>query len=125
MALEITPVRGRSDLREFIDLPYRLHRGTRWIPPLKLERYAYLNRTLNPFFKHGEAEYFLARRNGRVVGRITAQIDRNYNKFHDARWGLFGFMEGQEPQPGIADLPEADVQLVKDTLAAMLAGGGG
>lgn len=36
--------------------------------------------------------------------------------------GLYGFMEGQTPQPGIADLPEADVQLIKDTLAAMLAG---
>ena len=36
--------------------------------------------------------------------------------------GLFGFMEGETPQPGIADLPEADVQLVKDTLAKMLAG---
>ncbi|MEA2026750.1 MAG: BMP family ABC transporter substrate-binding protein, partial [Chloroflexota bacterium] len=36
--------------------------------------------------------------------------------------GLFGFMEGETPQPGIADLPEADVQLMKDTLAAMLAG---
>jgi basic membrane protein A len=36
--------------------------------------------------------------------------------------GLFGFMEGQTPQPGIKDLPAADVQLVKDTLAKMLAG---
>jgi basic membrane protein A len=36
--------------------------------------------------------------------------------------GLFGFMEGETPQPGIADLPAEDVQLVKDTLAAMLAG---
>jgi len=36
--------------------------------------------------------------------------------------GLYGFMEGQEPQPGVADLPEEDVQLVKDTLATMLAG---
>ena len=36
--------------------------------------------------------------------------------------GLWGFMEGQEPMPGIADLPEEDVQLVRDTLAAMLAG---
>ncbi len=36
--------------------------------------------------------------------------------------GLYGFMEGEEPQPGIADLPEEDVQLVRDTLAAMLAG---
>jgi basic membrane protein A len=36
--------------------------------------------------------------------------------------GLFGFMEGQTPQPGAADLPAADLQLVKDTLAQMLAG---
>jgi basic membrane protein A and related proteins len=36
--------------------------------------------------------------------------------------GLYGFMEGQTPQPGIADLPAEDVQLVKDTLAQMLAG---
>ena len=36
--------------------------------------------------------------------------------------GLYGFMEGETPQPGVADLPEADVQLVKDTLAKMLAG---
>jgi hypothetical protein len=36
--------------------------------------------------------------------------------------GLFGFMEGETPQPGIADLPAEDVQLVKDTLAKMLAG---
>jgi len=36
--------------------------------------------------------------------------------------GLFGFMEGETPQPGIADLPPEDVQLVKDTLAQMLAG---
>ena len=36
--------------------------------------------------------------------------------------GLFGFMEGETPQPGIADLPEEDVQLMQDTLAAMLAG---
>ena len=36
--------------------------------------------------------------------------------------GLFGFMDGETPQPGIADLPAADVQLVKETLAKMLAG---
>jgi len=39
MALEITPVRGGADVRQFVDLPYRLHAGTPWIPPLKLERY--------------------------------------------------------------------------------------
>ena len=97
-AVEVTPVRGRADLKEFIDLPYRLHAGTPWIPPLKLERHAYLSRALNPFFKHGDAEFFLARRDGRVVGRISAQYDRNFNSFHGNRWGFFGFLEFEDDQ---------------------------
>ena len=45
-----------------------------------------------------EAEYFLARRDGRVVGRITAQVDDGYNRYHDARWGMFGFLEFEDDQ---------------------------
>jgi GNAT superfamily N-acetyltransferase len=96
MPLEITPLRGRADLREFVNLPYRLHAGTPWIPPLKLERYAFLTRPLNPFFKHGDAQFFLARRDGRVVGRISAQYDTNFNSFHDNRWGFFGMLEFED-----------------------------
>jgi GNAT superfamily N-acetyltransferase len=91
-------VSGTADLRAFVNLPYRLHQGTNWIPPLKLERYAYLHRRLNPFFRHGEAEYFLARRDGRVVGRITAHIDLELSAYHDNRWGLFGFIEFEDDQ---------------------------
>ncbi len=105
--LEVTPVRGRSDLREFVNLPFRLHAGTPWIPPLKLERYAYLNRRLNPFFKHGDAELFLARRAGRVVGRISAQYDRNFNSFHHNRWGFFGFLEFEDDREVLDALLDA------------------
>jgi hypothetical protein len=96
--VRVDPVSGRGDLREFVELPFRLHAGTPWIPPLKLERYAYLSKSLNPFFKHGEAQLFLARREGRVVGRISAQIDRAFNAYHDNRWGLFGFLEFEDDQ---------------------------
>ena len=85
MSLEIRQVRGLRDLREFIALPYRLHAGAPWIPPLKLERYLFLIQPLNAYFKHADAAYFLARRDGRVVGRITAQVDRAYNEFHSNR----------------------------------------
>jgi GNAT superfamily N-acetyltransferase len=96
--VEVSPVKGFGDLRAFVALPYRLHKGTPWVPPLKLERYAFLIRKLNPFFTHGEAEYFLARRNGKVVGRMTAQIDRAFNEFHHNRWGNFGFLEVEDDQ---------------------------
>jgi GNAT superfamily N-acetyltransferase len=102
MPVEVTPVRGRADLRAFVDLPFRLHAGTPWIPPLRLERYAFLTRPLNSFFTHGEAEYFLARRDGRVVGRITAQVDFNFNQFHASRWGMFGFLEFED-DPAVLD----------------------
>jgi hypothetical protein len=94
--VQIAPVRGFGDLRAFVGLPFRLHAGTPWIPPLKLERYVFLNRRLNAYFKHGEAQYFLARRDGRVVGRITAQIDHAFNEFHRSRWGMFGFLEFED-----------------------------
>src|SRR5207248_6078098 len=96
MSLEVSPVRGVGDLRRFVSLPFRFHAGTPWIPPLKLERYLFLTRRLNAFFTHGEAEYFLARRDGRVVGRITAQIDHSFNAFHGNRSGMFGFLDFED-----------------------------
>ncbi|HWH20269.1 MAG TPA: hypothetical protein VN671_07035 [Solirubrobacterales bacterium] len=96
MSIEITAVRGRRQLGEFIDLPFRLHAGTPWVTPLKVERRLFLSKKMNAYFKHGEAEYFLARRDGRVVGRITAQIDFAYNQFHGTRTGMFGFIEFED-----------------------------
>jgi GNAT superfamily N-acetyltransferase len=98
MPVEIRRARGFRDLREFIELPFRLHAGSPWVPPLKLERYQFMSRKLNAYFKHAEAEYFLARRDGRVVGRITAQVDRAFNEYHKARWGTFGFLEFEDDQ---------------------------
>jgi hypothetical protein len=90
----VTPVRSRRDRREFVELPYRLHSTSPvWVPPLRLERRLFLNRRLNPYFSHGDAELFLARRGDRVVGRLSAQYDDNFNAFHDNRWGMFGFLE--------------------------------
>jgi hypothetical protein len=102
MPVEVTPVGGFRDLREFVALPFRLHAGTPWIPPLKLERYLFLSRRLNPYFAHAQAEYFLARRGGRVVGRITAQVDHAFNQFHGCQWGMFGFVE-LEDDPDVLD----------------------
>jgi GNAT superfamily N-acetyltransferase len=114
MSVEVSAVKGLGDLREFVALPARLHAGTPWIPPLKLERYAFLNRHLNAYFKHGEAQYWLARRDGRVVGRVTAQIDRAFNEYHGNRWGMFGFLEFEEDQ----EVVDALLAVAEDWLRA-------
>lgn len=74
--VSIDPVEGKSDLRAFVELAYRLNRDDpAWVPPLKGDVYALLTPGKNPWFEHGRAHYFLARRDGRVVGRISAHID--------------------------------------------------
>jgi GNAT superfamily N-acetyltransferase len=94
VSVEVEPVASRRALREFIELPFRLHSNAeQWIPPLRIERRLFLDRRLNPFFRHGEAELFLAHRDGRAVGRISAQIDTKFNEFHENAWGMFGFLE--------------------------------
>ncbi len=99
VAVEIRSVSGRRDLKEFIGLPFRLHANhPLWVPLPKLERWVFLNRRLNAFFSHGEAEYFLARRDGRVVGRITAQVNHAFNDYQKKNWGWFGFLEFEDDQ---------------------------
>ena len=94
MSVVVRPVVSRRDLREFVELPYRLHSTSGvWVPPLRLERRMFLSRKQNAFFSHGDAQLLLARRNGRVVGRLSAQVDEAFNRHHGNRWGMFGFLE--------------------------------
>jgi len=78
-------------------LPFRLYEGVdQWVPPLISERKRHLDRRRNPFFQHADAEYFLARRGDRVVGRISAQVDARFNEIHENDWGQFGFFECED-----------------------------
>jgi GNAT superfamily N-acetyltransferase len=97
VSLEIRPVEGRRDQRRFIALPSGLYRNEpRWIAPLDMDMRRRLDRERNPFFAHADAEYYLAWRDGRVVGRITAHVDHRFNEFQDNRWGMFGFFECED-----------------------------
>lgn len=84
-------------LRDFIDLPKRLYRDDPlWIAPLDLEQRELLSPAKNPFFEHGRAAFWLACRDGRVVGRISAQVDELYEKIHGDRVGYFGLLEAED-----------------------------
>ena len=92
--LTVRPARGRRDLKRFVKVPFRLHRDhEQWVPPLIYERRRFLDRKRNPFFEHAEAEYFLCEREGRPVGRISAQIDHRWDEFQGGDDGMFGFFE--------------------------------
>lgn len=92
--MHVRPVRSSRDLKSFIDFPYRLHADDAlWAPPLRRDVRALLSKSRNPFFDHGDATYFLAERDGQVVGRIAAIINELHNATHKDRVGFFGFFE--------------------------------
>jgi GNAT superfamily N-acetyltransferase len=92
--LEIFPVANARDLRQFIRLPWKIYRNDPyWVPPLLLDMKTLLNREKHPFFQHSSAEFFLARRDGELVGRIAAIQNNNHNNYHGERTAFFGFFE--------------------------------
>jgi hypothetical protein len=75
--IAIRPVATKADRKAFVELPFRLYADDpNWVPPLKDEVHALINPAKNPWFGHAEAQLFLAERGGRVVGRISAQVDQ-------------------------------------------------
>jgi GNAT superfamily N-acetyltransferase len=107
MPVEVRPVTTWRQRRDFVDLPFRLHAGTPWVPPLKVERWYFLSRRLSPYAKRIDWQLFLAYRDGRTVGRVSAHVDHAYNRHHDARWGWFGFFECEDDQEAASALLEA------------------
>ena len=74
--IKIRPVSTKADKRAFVDLPFRLYADDpNWVPPLKSDVMATITPGKNPWFEHGEAQLFLAERNGQIVGRISAHLD--------------------------------------------------
>jgi len=107
-AVEVTPVEGRSELEAFVALPYALHRNDpAFTPPLRRDVRAQLGRASNPFFGHATRELYLAKRSGRVAGRIAAIHDRAHEGVHRDGAGFFGFFETTDEPAVAAALLEA------------------
>ena len=110
MSIDVRPVRSRADLMRFIRLPWRIYSNEpNWVPPLVFERKRFLDPRRNPWFQHAEAELFLAWRGRRPVGRITAQVDHDFNAYQGNDWGMFGFFECEDdPEAAAALLDTAE-----------------
>ncbi|HZE13206.1 MAG TPA: hypothetical protein VE086_05575, partial [Chthoniobacterales bacterium] len=97
--IEITKVGSNADRDVFIKLPWKIYTNDPvWVPPLIIERKEFLDREKHPFFEHGKAELFLARRGGEIVGRIAASDDPKYNELHGSNVGCFGMFESIDDQ---------------------------
>jgi GNAT superfamily N-acetyltransferase len=107
-AIEISQVTSDRDRDAFIKFPWRIYRNDpAWVPPLIIERKEFLDRHKHPFYKHGDAALFLARRADQVVGRIMASDDPRYNELHQTNVGCFGLFESIDDRDVAAALFEA------------------
>jgi hypothetical protein len=92
--VDVIPVRTPRDLEQFIDFPHALYTDNPvWIAPLRAVQKYILNVDYNPFWRHADRALFLARRNGSILGTISAQIDHAYNAHWREHCGSFGFFE--------------------------------
>ncbi len=99
MSIEVRPVETRRDRRTFLTFPWRIYaHDPLWVPPLLAERAAATDPRRGVFFKRGEAQFFVAWRNGRAVGTICAAEDRALNARLGSRECIFGFFECVEDE---------------------------
>jgi len=100
--IEVSEVTSHCERDAFIKFQWQIYTNDpAWVPPLIIERKAFLNRKGHPFYKHGDAVLFLARfrgRGGKIVGRIMASDDPNYNSLHKTNVGCFGLFESINDQ---------------------------
>ena len=103
--LTIIPVKTAADRARFVELPYRLYASDpHFVPPLRSEVHALIGGIKgNPWFEHGRAQLWLALRDGEVVGRISAQVDRLVLEHMGAGTGHWGMFESIDNQ-AVADL---------------------
>ena len=93
-SIRIEAVEGASHLDEFLRVPYVVHGDDpTWVPPLLAMEKKRLSPATGAFFKNGEAQLFVALRDGAPVGRISAQINRLHLATHNDGAGHFGFFD--------------------------------
>jgi GNAT superfamily N-acetyltransferase len=112
--VEVSEVSSRRERGAFIKFPWNIYTNDpAWVPPLIIERKAFLDRKRHPFYKHGDAALFLARKNGEIVGRIMASDDPNYNAQHQSNVGCFGLFDCVNDQQVAAALLERAAEWVR------------
>ena len=104
---QIEPVQGAAGLKDFIRAPYAAYvDDPNWVAPLEFERMQAFS-PKHPYFQHAQWQPFVAYRDGRPVGRISAQIDQLYLARHDPLTGFFGLVEGIDDPQLFAALTDA------------------
>ncbi len=106
----IRAVQTKADRKAFVDFAWEVYGDDpAWVPPLKDEVHGLITPGKNPWFEHARAELWLAERGGKVVGRISAQVDdlvQQHMGQGTGQWGMFEALDGQAAAALIAKAEE-------------------
>jgi hypothetical protein len=107
--IKVEEVINQQELMTFIRFPWEIYQGDQyWVPPLIKDQLLKFS-PKHPFRSHSDMIFLLARRDGKIVGRIVGIIDHNYIEFHQEKVGFFGFFES------ISDKEVTEILLSKVT----------
>ena len=113
----VRPVTSKADINAFVELAYRLNgNDPNWVAPLRDEVKATISPAKNGWFSHAEAQLFLAERDGKVVGRISAHIDRLALEMPPEQGfgpgtGFWGFFDAEDEETAAALIAQAEAWL--------------
>jgi hypothetical protein len=106
--VEIRAVKNKQDLRQFVMFPYRFYRkiypNKNWVAPLLVDEKELHDKNRHPFHNHAQVQNFLAYRDGKIVGRISAIKDPRYLEFRKQNAGYFGFFESIDDETVSSEL---------------------
>ena len=107
--LNIRPVVTRADRKAFVDFAWQVYgNDPAWVPPLRQEVHGLITPGRNPWFEHARAQLWLAERDGKAVGRISAQVDRLVQLHMGEGTGQWGMFESLDAEAGAALIATAE-----------------
>jgi hypothetical protein len=87
----------KAQVKRFVQYYYDLYKDCpQWVPPLFMDAYLPLNRKKHPFFEHSEGDFYLAQRDGEVVGRIFAGENKLFNHYHKTKKAQFYYFDCED-----------------------------
>lgn len=98
---------NRAQVNEFIQLPFRLYKNCpQWVPPFIADVKTMLNRKKHPFYEHSDAEWFVVKRDGKLVGRVGAIENRSFNNYHGTKKANFYLFDAENDPEAVQALFE-------------------
>ena len=105
--VEIIEVNSKELQKKLVDFQFELYKDSaQWVPPFLSDAYLKMDKEKHPFYDHSESDFFLAIRDGKVVGRIAALMNNPFNEYHKCKEGefyLFDSIDDQEVANALFD----------------------